>query len=221
MKLALVLIAVSLGLAVVALAVFVFVVQDVERPDYAVVVQDGAFEVRDYPRMIVAETTVEGPRREALGDGFGRLAGYIFARDRQGERVAMTAPVEQQAVPQDAAIAMTAPVMQASGDRGAWRVRFVMPAQYTLAELPQPGSDQVMLRVVPPQRIASVIFDGRPDDAALAARERDLRDWMARQGLAPHGDAIYAFYNDPLTPGFLRRNEVQIPLGTFTPGAAP
>jgi hypothetical protein len=33
---------------------------------------------------------------------------------------------------------------------------------------------------------------------------------MAAQGLSPASDAVFAYYNDPLTPGFLRRNEVLI-----------
>jgi hypothetical protein len=210
MKLALILLAAAIALAIVALAVFVFVVQDVEQPGYAVVVSDGEFELRDYPRLVVAESLVSGPRRDALGDGFGRLARYIFARDRDGDRIAMTAPVVQQALPPDAPIAMTAPVMQSVGGDGAWRVRFIMPSRYALSELPAPGGDDVTLRVLAPQRVAVIRFDGRADDAALAARERALRDWMTQRGLAARSEAVYAFYNDPLTPGFLRRNEVQI-----------
>jgi hypothetical protein len=221
MKLALILLAALIALAIVALAIFVFVVQDVERPDYAVVDRDGAFELRDYPRMIVAETMVTGTRRDALGDGFGYLARYIFARDRAGDRIAMTAPVEQQALRSDAPVAMTAPVMQLDSGDGAWRVRFVMPSRYDLAELPAPGGDQVTLRELAPQRVAAIRFDGRADDAALSARERDLRDWLAQRGLAARGEAVYAFYNDPLTPGFLRRNEVQIAVAADAEAGLP
>ena len=31
---------------------------------------------------------------------------------------------------------------------------------------------------------------------------------MAKQGLTPVGEPTFAYYNDPFTPGFLRRNEI-------------
>ena len=54
---------------------------------------------------------------------------------------------------------------------------------------------------------------GWPDsDEALTAREAQLREWIAARGLTANGAATYAYYNDPWTPGFLRRNEVIISL---------
>ena len=47
-------------------------------------------------------------------------------------------------------------------------------------------------------------------DAVLAEKERELRAWTREQGLTPTAAAMFAYYNDPLTPGFLRRNEVLI-----------
>jgi hypothetical protein len=35
---------------------------------------------------------------------------------------------------------------------------------------------------------------------------------MAERDLEAAGEPIYAYYNDPFTPGFLRRNEVMIPI---------
>jgi hypothetical protein len=45
--------------------------------------------------------------------------------------------------------------------------------------------------------------------------ERNLarvREWMKAQGLAAAGDPVWARYNAPFTPWFLRRNEVLVPL---------
>lgn len=220
MRLLLISTAVAVVLVVIAMAVFVFVIQDVEQPDYQVVSRDGPFEVRDYPGMIVAETTIRDGRQDALSEGFRRLAGYIFARDRQGDRIAMTAPVQQQAQDPATPIPMTAPVTQQGDDAGGWQVRFIMPSRYTLDELPSPGREDLVLRELPPMRVASIRFDGRPDDAALASREEELRAWISRRGLTPRGQATHAFYNDPFTPGFLRRNEVQIALAPDGAGQA-
>jgi hypothetical protein len=202
-----------LGLVVVALCAFVLggYVLAVEEPSFQVVLKDGAFEVRDYPALVVAETTVTGGQREAAGQGFRRLAGYIFGGNRGAKKIAMTAPVAQQ--PAGEKIAMTAPVAQMrTGD--AWVVRFTMPSGYTLATLPEPNDPNVNLRETPPTRYAVVRFSGlaRPD--AVANETAALSAWIARRQFQPTGAAILAQYNPPWTLWFLRRNEVMIPISS-------
>ena len=199
-------------LAVGAMLVFVYVVQNVEQPDYASVYLDGDFEVRDYPALVVAEVRRSGGREQGLREGFGPLARYIFARERAGESIAMTAPVEQQAVAADDKIAMTAPVTQSPDGANTWVVRFIMPSALRLDALPAPGNAAVRLRELPARRMVAVRFSGRTDDALIAEQEQRLRTWMTTRGLAPVGPPTYAYYNDPFTPGFLRRNEVLLPV---------
>ncbi|RKT47527.1 SOUL family heme-binding protein [Thiocapsa rosea] len=211
MKILLLIVGAVAVLGIVAMAVFVFVVQNVETPEYVAVESDGAFEIRDYPALVVAETTRTGARREALGAGFGPLARYIFAKERGGEKIAMTAPVIQQRPDAPAErIAMTAPVIQSQTGEDAWSVRFIMPSGYSLEALPAPGNSEVRLREIPAQRRAAVRFSGSTTDDALAEQGAALRAWMTARGLAATGPAVFAYYNDPFTPGFLRRNEVLI-----------
>jgi SOUL heme-binding protein len=198
-------------LAVLGMGVWVYVVNNVEQPEYRVVRQDGAVEIRDYPALVVAEVSRQGDRKTAISAGFRSLAGYIFAKDRGGETIAMTAPVTQQRVP----ITMGAPVTQAreKGSEGdGWVVRFIMPAQHTLATLPRPKSQDVRLRSVGPARRAAIRFSGVATDRLLATKEDRLRDWLGAQGLQASAGSTYAYYNDPFTPGPLRRNEVIIDL---------
>ena len=209
MKTLLILIATLMALATLGMLIFVFVIQNVETPAYRVEQAEGPFEVRHYPAMVVAEVRRPGPRGAALSAGFSPLARYIFAKDRTGDRVAMTAPVTQQAAQP---ISMTAPVTQARSASGDWTIRFIMPAAFSLQELPPPGASDVRLEQVPPQRVAALRFSGRTTDAVLAEREQELRDWIAERSLRPAASPTYAYYNDPFTPGFLRRNEVIIAL---------
>jgi len=217
MKIALILIA---GLAVagtIGLLVFVYVVQNVETPDYAVVTKDGDFEIRDYPPLVVAEVTMAGGRQRSLSNGFGPLARYIFAKERSGDHIAMTAPVQQRAVRPDEKIAMTAPVTQTPAADGAWTVQFIMPSDYRLEDLPAPGNALVRLDEIPARRVATVRFSGRTNDRAIAEQQAQLEDWLASRELSPIGEPIYAYYNDPFTPGPLRRNEVMLEVeGTET-----
>ena len=194
-------------LAIAAMAIFVFVIQNVETPKYQVALGDGPFEIRQYPSMVVAEVARQGDRKSALSAGFSPLASYIFAKERDGDRIAMTAPVTQQ--PRER-IAMTAPVTQTQAASDTWSVRFIMPSAYALEALPRPANPDVRLQELPPQRIAAVRFSGRTTDAAVAEQERAQRAWMDERGLEPAAAPVYAYYNDPFTPGFLRRNEVLI-----------
>ena len=49
-------------------------------------------------------------------------------------------------------------------------------------------------------------------DAMLAEQEDRLRGWLARNGDKSDAEPEYAFYNSPVVPGPLRRNEVWLGL---------
>lgn len=180
------------GVAVLAGCAWIYASSTVEQPTYQVELSEGAIETRRYPALVVAEVVRSGARYEAVSRGFRPLAGYIFARERQGEAIAMTAPVTQ----------------RREGTGSDWRVQFIMPSEYQLSDLPEPAQGDVALSEMPPQRRAAIRFSGVATDELIAEQEALLRDWMAAQGLTPEGAPIYAYYNDPFTPGFLRRNEV-------------
>lgn len=185
--------------------------RDTEEPAYKTVIADKPFELRDYVPMIVAEVAHSGDRRRASGQSFRRLAAYIFAQDRPegGERIAMTAPVMQSRVDQDQQIAMTAPVFEEPTENGEWRMRFVMPSRFTMATLPTPPDD-ITLVEVPSRRMAAVRFSGNASAADLAMMQARLGAWLEEQQLTPVGDYEYAFYDAPMVPGPVRRNEVLV-----------
>lgn len=185
--------------------------RDTEEPDYTSIAVDGAFELRDYPALVVAEITHTGTRQAASSRSFRRLAAYIFAQDRPagGEKIAMTSPVLQDRAREDEKIAMTAPVLEDEVAKDAWRMRFVMPAKYTLDTLPAPSAD-IALTEIPARRMATVRFSGNGSARDLADMEQMLAEWIEAQGLQPKGAYEYAFYDAPMVPGPLRRNEVMI-----------
>lgn len=188
-----------LGVGALAIGAWVYVVQNVEQPKYRSVLVDGDFELRDYPSLVIAEVAQAGGRWAAANAAFPSLARYIFARERDGEKIAMTAPVVQQDAAADAA---------SDPGRRLWRVQFIMPSAYRLDDLPAPANQNVRIFETPASRRASVRFSGFAADESVAEQEARLRAWMDAQGLSPVEPPIYAYYNDPMTPGFLRRNEV-------------
>ena len=192
------------------------VMSNVEQPPYRVMEQQGDIELRDYPPMIVAETEVTGARQAAINAGFRTIADYIFGDNQSAQKVAMTAPVLQQAGEK---IAMTAPVTQ-QGDGNRWRVRFIMPASYTLATLPRPKNPAVVLRELPGRRYAVIRFSGLAGEDSLRRHTETLRAFLAGRRIGAVGEPSYAFYNPPWTLPFMRRNEVLIEVGSDATPAA-
>lgn len=180
-----------------------------EEAAYTVVERDGRFEIRDYAPQVIAETVEEGELEEAGNRAFSRLFGYISGGNRSRGKVAMTAPVSQE--PLRERIAMTAPVGQQRAE-GKWAVSFTMPASYTLETLPEPEDSKVRLRQVPARRIAAVRYSGSWSAKGYLRHLAELESWIRRRGSVSVGEPIWARYNAPFTPWFLRRNEILIPI---------
>jgi hypothetical protein len=181
----------------------------IEEPAYAVVEREEPFEVRDYQSYVVAETFVDGAFDAVGNEGFQRLFRYISGDNRAAEKITMTAPVEQEAA--SAKIAMTAPVeQQRAGER--WRIAFVLPASYTLATAPRPTDDRVALAEAPPRRMAVVRYRGTWSETRYGEELAALRKFIGERGLTAVGEPVFARYDPPFMPWFLRRNEIQIPV---------
>ena len=199
---------------ILAAAVIIIGVVDsgaIEEAPYKVVNQDNKFEIRDYAPHILAETVVEGNFEEAGNKAFNVLFGYISGDNRSREKLAMTAPVSQE--PKGEKIKMTAPVGQ-QRDQESWAVSFMMPASYTLETLPEPEDPKITLRQVSARRIAAVRYSGFWSEKNYLRYKLELESWIKEKGFAIVGDPIWARYNPPFTPWFLRRNEILIPINT-------
>lgn len=183
----------------------------IEQPEYTVVRQDGAFELRRYAPYLLAETEVESGFMEAGNVAFGRLFRYISGDNTARAEIAMTAPVEQ--AKRGEKIAMTAPVEQAR-EGGVYRVAFVVPRKYDRDTVPQPTDPRVRIREVPARSIAVWRYSGRWTEENFREHERELRGKLAALGLKaePGDSAIIARYDAPFMPWFMRRNEVLIPV---------
>jgi len=185
----------------------------IEEPAYTVVETATPFEIRDYGSYVVAETLLDGPFEGVGNEAFQRLFGYISGNNRGAEKIPMTAPVEQESAP--AKIPMTAPVeQQRAGNR--WRVAFVLPASFTLATAPLPTDNRVMLAEVPPRRVALVRYRGVWSEARYDEELALLRRFIAERALRETGEPVFARYDPPFMPWFLRRNEIHIPVGSPT-----
>jgi hypothetical protein len=192
-----------------------------DEAEYAVVQRDGAFELRQYPPMLAAETLVTGADFDDAGSvAFGRLFRYISGNNRGQAKIAMTSPVVQTenrpGADEGEKIAMTAPVIQQAGKpgnpAGGYRVAFIVPAGYTRETVPEPLDPDVRIVATPARLVATLRFSGWMSEELHQKQEQALRAELVTRNLVVAGEPITAQYDAPFVPGPFRRNEVLIPV---------
>ena len=181
----------------------------IEKAKYNILEVENDFEVRQYEPQIVAETFVEGDFEAVGNEGFRRLYKYITGYNQKEQSISMTASVNQEAKSEK--IAMTAPVSQEKEGK-KWRITFLMPANYTLDSLPSPLDVRVKLKAEPGRRMATVKYSGRWSKNLFEKKKARLKEFINKHGLIQAGEPVWARYDPPFMPWFLRRNEVLIPV---------
>lgn len=191
------------------LAVMPLLSHAIEEPRYDILRKLGEVELRQYAPYVVAEVVLDASAQDAGNRAFPILAGYIFGKNKGEKKFAMTAPVTQTAAP--AKMAMTAPVTQ-SAVAGGMRVQFVLPEGVTLESAPEPLDPRVQLRAVPASRLAALRYSGTWSQSNYDEQVGKLKAALAAAGVATQGEPVLARYNGPMTPWFMRRNEVWLAL---------
>jgi hypothetical protein len=178
------------------MAAWYLVPKFLETPTYKVVEKDRNIEVRYYESMLLQSVKVSGNQYKSLRQGFRPLVNYIGAKGREGEKISMTAPV-----------------MQSLGNtNNEWIVSFSMPSKYSKKTLPEPNNKQVYSEQLKPIMAAVIRFSGKTDRSGslIKEKEKTLLNWLKNRDFKIVSKPKYLFYNDPSTPGFLRRNEVMV-----------
>ncbi len=180
----------------------------VEHAEYSILEKKKGYEVRLYPKHIVAQTTVEGDYRTALNTGFRIVARYIFGGNVKKQGIAMTAPVvARENVNQK--IAMTSPVM-ATESNGSRVISFGMPKSYSMETLPIPTDDRVKLVQIPEEKYAAKRFSWFATEVRVDHFEKLLIEQLKKDNIEILGSVAYAGYNAPWTPPWMRRQEVLV-----------
>jgi hypothetical protein len=196
-------------LLLLALAIMPMLSHAIEEPEHEVIKTIGTLELRRYAPYVVAEVVLDTTAEDAGSQAFPILAGYIFGKNKGEKKFAMTAPVTQTAVP--ARLEMTAPVTQVAV-AGGMRVQFVLPKSVTLASAPEPLDPRVQLRWVPAASWAVIRYSGLWSQANYTEHLEKLKATLQTAGVATLGEPVLARYNGPLTPWFMRRNEIWLEL---------
>ncbi|MDI1311938.1 heme-binding protein, partial [Prosthecobacter sp.] len=155
-----------------------------ETAPYKVIRTDGDFEIREYPELKIATTS-----RGTDNSSFMRLFRYIDGGNAAKEKISMTTPV-----------------FMVDG-----KMAFVVPEKNKAAP-PAPVSDQVKMATLKARRVAAYRFSGSRTKNLEQQSLATLKTWMQQNKLQEAGAPFSASYDPPWTPGFLRRNEVLIPI---------
>ena len=179
------------------------------------------FELRRYPDYVVAEVKVTADFDRAGNAAFRYLFNYISGNNTARQKLAMTAPVIQEAGRQK--LAMTAPVLQSgpppgSGGQAEFSVAFVLPAGVSAENAPVPTDPRVMVRAVPGSLAAVLGFSGSGSGSAFERRNNGLQAALTLAGLTPVGAPRFARFDPPFKPWFLRHNEVVQDVREVPPG---
>lgn len=161
-----------------------------ETPEYKVIRQDEKFELREYPSLMVARTD--------LGEGdFMRLFRYISGGNEQKVKIPMTAPV----------------MIAHEGDDAG--MGFIMPSSMAPSAVPKASSSEISIDELKPGFFAVYQYSGGRNAANEADALKKLQTWVKAQNLKPvNWTPMFAYYDPPWIPTFMRRNEVLLRVET-------
>lgn len=163
-----------------------------ESAPYTVILKDGRFEVRDYPVLTVVETPMASGRRDGADGSFMKLFRYITGGNEGEQKIAMTTPVFM------------------SGEGATTTMAFVLPAGMSANSVPKPKDASVMVQEWDKGRYAIFRFSGGRNGENEAVAFEKLKVWMESKGMSGLSRPVYAYFDPPWTPSFMRRNEVMI-----------
>jgi len=163
-----------------------------ESAEYVVLKSDGAFELREYPDLMLA--TTDATSRQGNGGSFGRLFKYISGGNEDQKKIAMTTPV----------------FMEDESTAASGKMSFVVPKKVADGNIPHPTDQRVRLTQRSGGLFAVIRFAGRENQSMLDDQQRKLEDWIRNEGYERIGEPEFAGYDPPWTLGPLRRNEILI-----------
>ena len=78
--------------------------------------------------------------------------------------------------------------------------------------IPLPVDTSIVLREIPAHRAAAIRYSGTWSEEKYRKHLDLLQNWIEQNSLEPTGQPLWARYNAPFVPWFMRRNEILIPI---------
>ena len=171
-----------------------------EETSYRILAANQIYEIREYDDRLAVQTIQENGQNRA----FRKLFKYISGSNISSTKIEMTIPVTQ-----SIKIDMTTPVTQKFQD-GKIIMRFFLPRKFQLETAPQPLSEDLSITVVKGGKYAVMKYSGRSTVKNFEKHSKLLLEALSINKITTLDDPIKATFNGPLTPFFVRRNEVMV-----------
>ena len=171
-----------------------------EETSYRIVAANQNYEIREYDDRLAVQTSQENGQNKA----FRELFKYISGSNTSSTKIEMTIPVTQ-----SIKIDMTTPVTQKFQD-GKIIMRFFLPRKFQPETAPQPLNEDLSIVVVKGGKYAVMKYSGRSTVKNFEKHTNLLLEALSVNKITTLDDPIKATFNGPLTPFFVRRNEVMI-----------
>lgn len=174
--------------------------KDIETLPYKVLQTYSDFEIRAYSEANFSSVAMtKRSYKEMSGSGFRVLAGYIFGGNEENKSIAMTSPVAMEL-----------------GD--TMTMKFMIPAEYNLDELPKPNNGQIKFSTESEKIVAAIRYGGWTSDEKLEEKKQELIELLAAEGIEHTSEFTYLGYNPPYEV-VNRRNEVTVELVNYSASA--
>lgn len=165
----------------------------IEQPKFKLVkgesFEGARVELRQYNNLQIVQTEMQNAQNR--GNSFRKLAGYIGKQNKKQQKIAMTAPV-----------------MMTKDQNNNGTMSFVIPKKVVQGGIPEPTNASIELGTIQRGNFATIRFFRSHDRARQADALKKLKAWITKEKLTAIGEPIYAFYNPPWTPEFMRTNEI-------------
>ena len=171
-----------------------------EETSYRILAANQNYEIREYDDRLAVQTSQENGQNKA----FRELFKYISGSNTSSTKIEMTIPVTQ-----SIKIDMTTPVTQKFQD-GKIIMRFFLPRKFQPETAPQPLNEDLSIVVVKGGKYAVMKYSGRSTVKNFEKHSNLLLEALSVNKITTLDDPIKATFNGPLTPFFVRRNEVMI-----------
>ena len=157
-----------------------------EEPKFDLIKKTQNYEIRNYSDRPSIQTI----KNSGEDTAFRRLFEYISGSNSTSSKINMTAPV-----------------IEFEGVNGK-TMNFFLPEIYSKSNAPKPNSENINLVTIKGGPYAVIKYSGRSSYDNFLKYVKILQDFLIKDNVKTIGEPIKATYNSPMTPFFLRRNEV-------------
>ena len=160
----------------------------IAEPQYNIIKKIRSYEIRMYKDRIAVQTIKSSGQDKA----FRRLFDYISGSNKNSSKIDMTAPVTE-----------------FKNENGKVMI-FFLPEIYSMRNAPKPNSENINLVTIKGGPYAVIKYSGRSSYDNFLKFSNILKELLNKDDVRTIGEPIKATFNGPMTPFFLRRNEVMI-----------